>query len=151
MDELEQLIAERDCERLLTEYCRRVDFGEASAIADLFTEDGTWEGVELLLTGREAIREWFTNRQNLARRVSRHINTNIAITLLSETEAESLCYLVNYRHDREEGDNSLPAAGDIPKFVGECRDGFRLTDEGWRFSSRKVELAFIRPSRRKPS
>jgi hypothetical protein len=79
-----------------------------------------------------------------------YINPNIAVTLLSETEAESLCYLVNYRHDREEGDTSLPAAGDIPKFVGECRDGFRLTDEGWRFSSRKVELAFIRPSRRTP-
>jgi hypothetical protein len=147
MDELERLLAERACERLIVEYCRRVDFGEAAAVADLFTDDATWEGVELLLDGREAIRGWFTRRQALERRVSRHLCVNIAIDVRSPTEAESLCYLVNYRHDRREGDRSLPAPGDIPKFVGECRDAFRRTDDGWRFTRRKVELAFVRPSR----
>jgi SnoaL-like domain len=46
MDELERLLAERACERLIIEYCRRVDFGNARLIADLFTEDGQWEGVD---------------------------------------------------------------------------------------------------------
>jgi hypothetical protein len=147
MTEIERLLAERACERLIVEYCRRVDFGEAARIADLFTEDGTWEGVELFLDGREAIRTWFTERQGLERRVSRHVCTNIGVELTSETEATTLCYLINYRRDRPEGDLSLPVAGDIPKFVGECRDAFRRTDDGWRFTSRKVELAFVRPRR----
>lgn len=151
MDEIETLIAERACERLIIEYSRRVDYGEAARIADLFTDDGTWEGVDLVLNGNDEIREWFTKRQGVTRRVSRHISTNIAVTLTSPTEATSLCYLVNYRHDREEGDTTIPVTGDIPKFVGECIDGFRLTDDGWRFARRKVELAFYRKSSARPA
>ena len=147
VNEIERLIAERACERLIIEYSRRVDFGEAARIADLFTQDATWEGVDLLLTGREEIREWFSRRQGLQRRVSRHICTNIAVDLLSPTAARSLSYLVNERHDRAEGDLAMPAPGDVPKFVGECHDTFRLTDEGWRFTRRKVELAFVRHRR----
>ena len=145
------MVAERACERLIVEYSRRVDFGEAARIADLFTDDATWEGVELLLTGQQEIGEWFSRRQDLERRVSRHICTNIAVDLLSPTEAQSLSYLVNERHDRAEGDLTMPAPADIPKFVGECRDAFRLTDEGWRFTRRKVELAFVRPRRPRPA
>ncbi len=148
MDDIDRMLAERACERLIIEYSRRVDFGEAATIADLFTPDSTWEGVELLLDGQDAIREWFTKRQGIERRVSRHICTNIAVDVRSPTEAESVCCLVNYRHDRQEGDLTMPARGDIPKFVGECRDAFRLTDDGWRFTRRKVELAFVRPSKR---
>jgi hypothetical protein len=33
---------------------------------------------------------------------------------------------------------------EVPKWVGEARDTFRLTGEGWRFSSRLVEPSFIR-------
>ena len=147
MTEIEKLLAERACERLIVEYSRRVDFGEAAGIADLFTDDATWEGVDLLLTGREEIRAWFTRRQELTRRVSRHLCTNIAVDVIGPDSATSLCYLVNYRHDRREGDLAMPAPGDIPKFVGECRDAFARTAEGWRFSRRKVELSFVRPSR----
>ena len=85
MNEIERMVAERACERLIVEYSRRVDFGEAARIADLFTDDATWEGVELLLTGQQEIREWFSRRQDLERRVSRHICTNIAVDLLSPT------------------------------------------------------------------
>ena len=147
MDELERLLAERACERLITEYCRRVDFGEAAAIADLFTEDGTWEGVELRLEGRDEIRAWFTRRGELTRRVSRHLCVNVAVDVTGPEAASSLAYMVNYRHDRRDGDAGLPVPGDVPKFVGELHDTFRRTDEGWRFSSRRVVLAFLRPSR----
>lgn len=32
----------------------------------------------------------------------------------------------------------------MPKYVGECHDRFRRTDGGWRFASRRVEVAFRR-------
>ena len=147
MDELQRLLAERACERLITEYCRRVDFGEAAAIADLFTEDGTWEGVELRLDGREEIRAWFTRRGELTRRVSRHLCVNVAVDVTGPDTASSLAYMVNYRHDRSDGDGGLPVPGDVPKFVGELHDTFRRTDDGWRFSSRRVVLAYLRPPR----
>jgi hypothetical protein len=34
---------------------------------------------------------------------------------------------------------------EVPKYVGELQDEFRLTDEGWRFSHRRVSVAFLRP------
>ena len=144
MDDLERLLAERACERLIVEYCRLVDFGEAASIADLFTEDGVWSGVDLVLDGREAIRAWFVERQALERRVSRHICTNVGVDVLSPDVAQSVCYLVNYRHDRREGDQTMPVPTEVPKFVGECRDAFRRTDEGWRFTRRQVDVAFVR-------
>jgi SnoaL-like domain len=149
MDAVERMIAERSCERLIVEYCRRVDFGNAGGIADLFTEDAVWSGVELILDGRPAIREWFLRREGLARRVSRHVCTNIGVDVLSDDEAQSTCYLINYRHDRQEGDLRMPAPGDIPKYVGECHDRFRRTPDGWRFTARHVDVAFARPSRRR--
>jgi hypothetical protein len=147
MDDLERLLAERACERLIVEYSRLVDFGNAAMIADLFTEDGRWEGTDLVLDGREQIRDWFTQREGVTRRVSRHVCTNVGVDLLSADEAESVCYMINYRHDRHEGDTSLPVPAEHPKYVGELHDRFRRTPDGWRFASRRVEVAFIRTRR----
>lgn len=144
MDDLRRMLAERACERLIMEYARRVDHGESSRIADLFTADGRWEGTGLVLEGGDAIRTWFTKREGLTRRVSRHLCVNVAVDVLGDEEARSSCILVNYRHDRAEGDLTLPAPAAVPKFVGECHDRFRRTDDGWRFASRRVEVAFAR-------
>jgi hypothetical protein len=144
MDELARLLAERDCERLIVHYCRLVDFGNAAQIADLFCEDGEWRGVDLHLQGRDQIRAWFSEREQLTRRVSRHICTNVAVDLVSDDEAESLCYMVNYRHDSRDAEPQLPVTLEVPKFVGELHDRFRRTADGWRFQSRTVELSFVR-------
>jgi hypothetical protein len=147
MDDLERVLAERACERLIVDYCRLVDFGNAAGIADLFTEDGVWEGTDLVLNGRDEIREWFQRREEVTRRVSRHVCTNVGVDVVSEDEAEGLCYLINYRHDRQEGDMSLPVPADHPKWVGELRDRFRRTPDGWRFARRQVDVAFMRARR----
>jgi SnoaL-like domain len=144
MESLSRLLAERACERLIVEYCRRVDFGRAAQIADLFCEEGEWHGVDLDLVGREEIRKWFAAREGLTRRVSRHVCTNVAVDLVSDHEAESLCYMINYRHDRQEGDVALPVPAEVPKFIGELHDRFVRTPDGWRFASRTVTVAFAR-------
>jgi len=146
-EDLWNIAAERACERLLYEYCRRVDFGEAARIADLFTADGVWSGVELTLTGREEIRAWFERRQALERRVARHVCTNVMVTLDGRDRAHCLSYLVNYRHDRRDGDPAGFPPSEVPKFVGECRDELRRTPEGWRFARRHVDVAFARARR----
>jgi hypothetical protein len=144
MDELDRTLVERSCERLIMEYCRLVDFGEAAAVADLFTEDAQWRGTDLLLDGREEIRAWFVKREGIARRVSRHVFTNVMVDAASPSEATSISYMINFRHDREEGDESLPVVMEEPKWLGDVRDAFRRTEAGWRFSSRTVEPAFMR-------
>jgi ketosteroid isomerase-like protein len=62
MDPVGRLLAERACERLITDYTRFVDFGEASRIADLFTADGIWEADGVQMVGRDAIRAGFSAR-----------------------------------------------------------------------------------------
>ena len=144
MDDLQRLLVERACERLIVEYCQFVDFGNAGRIAELFTHDGEWHGTDLILTGREEIRDWFVRREGLTRRVSRHVCTNVGVDILSEDEAESSCYMINYRHDRRDGDTSLPLPAEHPKFIGELHDWFQRTADGWRFTRRQVDVTYVR-------
>ena len=143
--ELQRMADERACERLIATYCHLVDFGDAPGIADLFTEDGRWTSAEVDMDGRDAIRAGFTRRQAVTRRQSRHLCTNVVVDVDGD-EATALCYLVNYRHDSETGTAESPAPAGIPKYVGEYRDRFVRTGEGWRFQQRQFDLAFLRPS-----
>lgn len=139
------IVAERACERLLYEYARRVDRGEAADIADLFTHDGVWFGADGTgMHGRDAIREAFTQRQSLTRRQSRHVITNVLVDVRSDDEAEAVAYLVNYRHDSTTGTAEHPAPSDHPKFVGEYHLVFRHVDGEWRIASLRFDLAFLR-------
>jgi hypothetical protein len=149
MDDLTRLLIERACERLITDYARFVDFGAAARIAELFAADGVWEAPGVRMEGQEAIRTGFWKREGVTRRVSRHVCTNVAIDVLGPGEARGLSYLINYRHDRREGeDAAAPAPTGPPKFVGEYHDRFVRTPEGWRFAERVCTLAFLRPPSR---
>ncbi|MFJ3497896.1 nuclear transport factor 2 family protein [Streptomyces sp. NPDC086091] len=61
MDPIEQLLAERACQRLLLDLVRRFDHGEPGSVAELFTEDGTWAwpAGDRLVRGRAALRTYF--------------------------------------------------------------------------------------------
>jgi hypothetical protein len=145
VDELATLLAERACERLLIEYVRRVDFGEASRLADLFVEDGVWEADALVLDGREAIRAHFLRRERVVRRVSRHFLANVAIDVDGDgSAAAGLAYFANVRHDRPEGDLALPVPAGLPKYTGEYRVDFVRTADGWRFTRLHVDVTFLR-------
>jgi hypothetical protein len=140
---LRTLLDERACERLLIEYVRRVDFGEAASLADLFVAGGVWEAEELVLDGREAIRAHFLRRQGVVRRVSRHLVTNVAIDVDGDT-ASGLAYFANVRHDRAEGDLALPVPAGLPKYTGEYVTRFARTADGWRFAKLHVDVTFLR-------
>jgi uncharacterized protein (TIGR02246 family) len=149
--DLASLVAERACERLMYEYARLVDSGQASKMADLFTDDGTWTGGDgRSLDGRDDIRAAFTGRQALARRQSRHVITNVLVDVRGEDEAGGVCYLVNYRHDSTTGTAEKPAPAAAPKFVGDYHLTFRRVDGEWRIASLRFDLAFLRAPAPKP-
>jgi ketosteroid isomerase-like protein len=141
MDNIETLEIERECERLVTRYCHHCDHGEAARVADLFTEDGIWESPEAKLVGRDQIREGFQRRQDMKERMSRHVCNNLLVDVVNENEAEGTVYLTLYRHDGEAGRPFAPLDG--PVMVGEYRDHFLKTDEGWRISRRTVVVSFL--------
>ena len=142
MDQSEKILIERDCERLVTAYCHLVDHGEAEQIADLFTEDGVWTSPEVTMDGREAIRKAMAFRQANAARMSRHVCNNFLLDISDPDHAEGTVYLTLYRHDGEEGRSFSPLEG--PAMVGEYRDRFVRTEEGWRISHREIVVDFVR-------
>jgi uncharacterized protein (TIGR02246 family) len=147
-DVLVRLLAERACERLVLDYARYVDTGEAGKVADLFTTDGVWIGADgRTMSGREEVRAAFTARQGLTRRLSRHVITNVLVTLRSDTEAVGVAYLVNYRHDRSGDTAEVPGPARLPKFVGDYHFSFLRVDGRWLVSSLRFDLIFLRPAR----
>jgi uncharacterized protein (TIGR02246 family) len=145
MDLLEQMVAERACERLVYRYAQHVDFGQAALVADLFTEDGVWLGADGRgMHGPEAIRAAFGARETLTRRQSRHVMTNVLVDVSSADEAVGIAYLINYRHDSDTGEAEHPAPAGHPKFMGEYHLEFRRVGGRWLIVSLRFNLAFLR-------
>jgi len=141
MDDAERMLIERACARLVTQYCHLVDHGEASRIADLFTDDGVWASPENTMTGRAEIARGFSARERNQRRMSRHVCNNLLVDVESETAASGVVYLTLYRHDGEEGRATSPVGA--PALVGEYRDAFEKTADGWRFKRREIVVSFV--------
>ncbi|MER5987439.1 nuclear transport factor 2 family protein [Streptomyces sp. NPDC001787] len=139
LDPLEQLLAERACERLVIEFVRRLDLGDPSTVAELFTPDGRWDwpAGERRVQGREALRSYFGSRPS--DRLSRRMCTNTLVTVDSPTTASSTTYFATYRVDG--ATDTLPSPR-LPANVGHYEDTFRRTDGVWLLASRTLVLAF---------
>lgn len=142
MDDKTRFEIEWACQKLVTAYCHFVDHGEASRIADLFTDDGVWTSPENTMTGKNQIRAGFQAREDNKIRMSRHVCNNFLLNNVSENEAEGVVYLTLYRCDGKEGRRVSPLDG--PEIVGEYRDLFRRTDQGWRIARRETVVSFVR-------
>jgi SnoaL-like domain len=142
MDDLQKMLIERACERLVAEYCHFIDHGEAAKIASLFAEDGVWASGKIVRNGRAEIDAAFNRRQDNAGRISRHVCCNLLVDVIDENTATGVVYVTLYRHDGEAGRRSAPS--DVPEIVGEYRDQFVRTAEGWRFKRRDVGVSFVK-------
>jgi ketosteroid isomerase-like protein len=144
MDDTQTLMTERACTRLIVDYCHFVDNGEAARVADQFTGDGVWLSGEENLKGQAAIRRRFEQRQAMVERMSRHVCTNIKLDVIDADHAEGVTYLILFRHDGEPRRRFSPTAA--PEMIGEYRDRFARTAEGWRFQRRELVVSFLRPA-----
>lgn len=141
MTDSERALIERACQRLVTSYCHYIDRGEAARVVELFTEDGVWRGPGVRMEGREQIARGFQARQDQAERMSRHVCQNFLCDVRDDDHAEGSVYLTLYRHDGEPGRKVSPLVG--PHMVGEYRDHFARTEEGWRIAERQTLVHFL--------
>jgi hypothetical protein len=142
MELLKRIEIERECERLMVQYCHFVDHDEAAKIAGLFIEDGVWKSVDVTMEGRARILQGFQKRQDNKRRMSRHVCNNVLIDVISETEAVGVVYINLYFHDGEEG--RPHSTTDCLQKLGEYRDQFVKTDQGWLFARREIFVNFYK-------
>jgi hypothetical protein len=158
---LERLLAERACERLVLGFVHRLDLGEPSSVADLFTEDGVWRWPEgdRLVEGRAALRAYFGGRP--ADRLSRRMMANVLVTVDSPAEARATSYFTTYRVDGHTG-GMVPAGPPVQIGLPHSRlrsrggtpieDTFRRVDGTWLLSTRTLFLPFGGPTpRQRPS
>jgi hypothetical protein len=136
---LDRLLAERACERLIIDFVHRLDLGDPSSVADLFTADGVWEWPygDRRIEGREALRAYFGSRP--ADRLSRRLITNVLVNITSASTASATSYLATYRVDGYTG-GMLPPR--LPANVGHYEDTFRKVDGRWLLATRTTVLPF---------
>ena len=139
MDDAARRTIQQDCEALSIAYARAVDFRDYDEFVNLFTEDGTLEtGVRL--EGKQAIAASLKRRPDELR--SRHVLTNIFVNVVNRDEATGISYLTLYRHVGPESLRSGPISFDGPFAIGHYQDVFVRMDDGWRFKSRVLHMAF---------
>ena len=138
MNETEKLAIEWQCEKLCRLFANFNDQNDFKAVCDLFTETGSfWRPSvpDTEIKGRESIYQAFQQRPPL---VIRHIVSNCVIEVLSDNEATGHSYLLFLAAPLTE--DPLPLIPG-PLHVGEFRDRFVKTDEGWKFQERRGSLA----------
>ena len=141
---LKRMIIERACEQLSLAYARSVDFRDYDAFVELFDDDALLD-LGMRLEGKGAIRESMQKRSNEIR--TRHVLTNIFIEVQDSKHARGVSYLTLYRHVGTESIRTdVPVPTILPTAVGHYDDVFVLTPKGWRFKSRKLQVAFRNPN-----
>jgi len=94
------------------------------------------------MEGQEQLRKGFGAREANTARMSRHVCNNLLLEVIDNDHAEGTVYLTLYRHDGEEGRKLSPLEGTA--VVGEYRDRFVRTAQGWRFEERRIFVSFLR-------
>jgi SnoaL-like protein len=138
MDDIEKLLIERACTRLVLQFAQANDDWDHDGLADCFTADGTFArptDPTNPYRGRETIRTAFRDRP---KRLARHLMTNIFIHVDSETRAHGRSYITYL--SASDIDQPRPAVADPGISVGWFDDIFIRTDEGWRIASRDGEI-----------
>jgi hypothetical protein len=132
---------EWECTRLINLYANLNDEGRWEEVAALYAPDGMMTrptAPDEPVRGREALLASFLARPP---RVSQHICANIVVEVESETEASAYSAILLFTGARD-ADTGSVRRDDRPPLVGDYRDRFVLTPEGWRFSERRGSLTF---------
>lgn len=138
---LDRLLAVNACTTLMHEYGYRFDHGNGVGVADLFTDDGEWISPAVSCRGRDELIAFFTLRDQLTERLTRHVVTNITVDVQSTDEASARSIAIEYRGKR--GSDGR-ATNTVPALVGDYEDEFVRIDDVWKFRRRVAVLDFKR-------
>lgn len=129
MTEAGTAVAEHACARLALACYSWMDQGDYEAVTDLFTEDATWVRGGKPFVGKTAIREALAKRSPAD--ISRHLITNLIVTLRGADEADATAYFIPLRASRA-ADGPAPMPG--IDSMGDLVFRFARTGDGWKIS-----------------
>lgn len=128
---------EWDCQQLSMRAFNLVDAREYEALGQLYTEDAVFvrpTDKENPFTGRANIVASYANRP--ATRMSRHFCSNFEVEALGPDRARGFFLVLVYVGEAGTPAPRFGALAESSQLVGEFRDEYRLTDQGWRISKR---------------
>ncbi len=146
MTDVETMLAEHACAKLITQYAALLDAGRWDDVAALYVADGRMSrptAPDDFIEGRDAILASFTARPP---RISRHVCINIQMNVLHDDQAMVTSQILLFTADAAD-DGGLPVQSAAPPMVGTYADRLVRTDAGWRFAERRGSLDF-RPAPR---
>lgn len=146
MTDIETMLAEHACAKLITQYAALLDAGRWDDVAALYVADGRMSrptAPDDFIEGRDAILASFTARPP---RISRHVCINIQVNVLHDDQAMVTSQILLFTADAAD-DGGLPVQSAAPPMVGTYADRLVRTDAGWRFAERRGSLDF-RPAPR---
>jgi uncharacterized protein (TIGR02246 family) len=140
MTEIEELLIERACERLIVDSATHNDRRDWSALAALYADDGVVVRPNgQRLEGRAAIEAAYA--AGPAERVTRHVCANLRVHVDGPDSAHATTVVVIIAGTRS--DDPDVTFGIIPNErhrVGEFADRFTRTDAGWRIAERRASM-----------
>ena len=128
------------CRTLIETSVRHVDAGDAPAFAALFTEDAVLVRPNgSLLEGRAAIHAAYAQRA--ADRVTRHLVTNVAVTLEDGGRGQARSYVLLWTGSMPEADPVFGRRADARQLIGEFDDELIQGADGeWRLQRRHARF-----------
>ena len=138
MDDIERLVIEQACRRLVLDFARYNDDLDHARLADLFVDDCIFArplDPQYPYHGRAAVHAIFRDR---APRLTRHVMTNIRIQVDSHDRAHGNSYVTMISSPN--ADRSAPREGE-GIFFGAFDDVFVRTTAGWKFKERHGSVA----------
>jgi hypothetical protein len=139
MTQIDEIVAERDCTKLIHNYFEMVNPLDTEGVLALFSETAVVERTgsrPMRLEGKGAIRQYLTTPQLQAKA---YLAQNIIIDVLDDDNARGSCLAVVVSA-QERPDSSLPS-GKL-HLILRYLDQFHKTEDGWRFSCRTVSRVF---------
>ncbi len=133
-----QLQDEADCTRLCIDFAHHIDTRSYEPVLDLFTDDGKFDRLGTVFSGRDEIRRFLESRPTDV--VTRHLCTNIRINMQSPDEATGTCYVLFFS-GKAGTDAKLPIPPSAPGVV-EYHDAYSRTAAGWRIRERRIRPVF---------
>jgi 3-phenylpropionate/cinnamic acid dioxygenase small subunit len=127
------------CSKLCYRFAYLLDAGDFEGMISLFTKDGVFDRVGEILHGHERMRHAFQARPKVT---SRHCVTNIHFLDVQADQAEARVYNMSYHAIGILGDQPLVYATQNGRCI-DFHDHYVLTQDGWRFASRKAQVVFV--------
>ena len=135
MAEIPDIRTRQEIESVLAEWSWLIDHGKAQEASVLFTHDAEQSIAGVAVSGIEAIAQGLKRRADMTGRTSRHVISNLRLSISSDATVEAAWILTLYRSD----DANKPAK---PLMVNDVQDSFRKEASGWKIRSRKIVPVF---------